>query len=189
MRLPRTSSIDSGGNLVHSVILCIFLAASIYLIVSSPSLAAAKNQLDNKLAIAVLNNNSTAVDDCDIIINNSPPISIQEVKDALTLIELKESDRKFFTSLLPLFLLPLVAMLTSLPACVCLELPPLLLTAKVVIILAIYQCWWLLTTTNSFHSKLSFHPLMTIWKDTEIHAPLIDWLEKYLSFFFNDYPT
>ena len=104
--------------------LCIFLAPSIYSIVSLPSPSAAKKQLVNELVIAVFNNNSPAVDDSDIIINNSPPIPIQEVTDALTLIELKESTRKFVTSLLTPFLLPLVAMITSLPACVCLELFP-----------------------------------------------------------------
>ena len=163
--------------------LCIFLAASIYLIVSSPSPAAAKKQLDNKLAIAVLNNNSPAVDDGDKIFNNSQPIVIQEVKDALALIELKESARKFVTSLLPLFLLPLVAMITSLPACVCLELFPSAAdgessnnTCTFPILVASYD-------DKLFSLQALISPLMTIWKDTEIHAPLIDWLEKYVSFY------
>ena len=92
--------------------------------------------------------------------------------DAVSIDE-KKWARKFMFSLIPIFLLPLVPALTSLPNLICLQFfPPDSAQCRFLFLVATYD-----NKISSLNAIIS--PLLIVWRDSELHSPFLNWLNRF----------
>jgi len=114
---------------------------------------------------------SSAIIAIFIYLKTKPVSSEQDHDDAVSIDE-KKWARKFMFSLIPIFLLPLVPTLTSLPCLVCLQFyPPDSVQCRFLFLVATYD-----NKISSLNAIIS--PLLIVWRDPELHSPFLNWLNR-----------